>query len=163
VREDFVGVVVGVEAVPVDLQCRLHAFHGAGAEFFHDGEGGVAADEAGGADDGFGFIVFQAVWAGEEVEDDWADRGQGEGFVDAAWGQEGGGALLDFVAGGGVDFGGVFQAGGGEQVQAGAVFGGAVAAGDEAVEQGGAFVGAGVGDGHADDVFPLVVVGVADQ
>ncbi|MGW8328794.1 hypothetical protein ACWGLE_12930 [Streptomyces sp. NPDC055897] len=69
----------------------------------------------------------------------------------------GGVRLLDQSAGVGFDLGGVRQAGSRQQMEPAPVFVFDVAAFDEAAEQVSTFGGAGVGDGHAQDVLPLVV------
>ena len=83
------------------------------------GDGGVRLDVGRRDDHVTGGHVADLVRSRQEIENQRADFGKGPGLLLVSRGYEGGGALLHLLAYGGIEGRRVFQAGGGEQVDAG--------------------------------------------
>ncbi len=163
--DDLVGVFGAVEARPGQQEFGTDRWPGVFHELCEVGHGGVRSDPGGRDHDVVGVHVVELLRAREQAQEQRADLRQGAGLLRVRRGDEGGGARFDGRAYSGVEGGGVLEAGGGEQVDAGAgaLVGGFLAAGEEVADDGDAFGGTGEGDRHPDDVLPLVVVGTAGE
>ncbi|CAM3946071.1 hypothetical protein STAL104432_31060 [Streptomyces albus] len=161
--DDLSRVGVGVEPVPVAGQLLEDACRGVVPELLQQHQRRVRPHLGRRVGHGHSLVHVQVVHIGQQLQHHPAQRHQRLGLIDAPRRNQLSRPLLHLRPHRGVQFRGVLQAGRRQQVQPAAALLLRIAPAHEPPQQLCSLVGAGVGDGHPDDVLPLVEVGVLHQ